>query len=376
MRDDHIRDLLRTLEDDRAPDPAFADELHATLAGMSHRGSRRWRLVLLAAAAVLALAGGAALGSGLIDPPVTAKATPTPFASVAPSATETPSPAASVAVPSQSTSPSAAPETPGPTPTPDQATALGLPPGLLPAGSVVRATADGIRIREAPSTNAAIVATAAAGDAIYIEAAISAGPVSADGYDWYQVAYAGGADIWPWQDVVPDEATMYATGWMASGSATERFVRLPEVACPTEPITLSVLAFELTDWERLVCLGDSPITIEGTYGCDRCGGVTPGAEPAWLADQLIGHVPIAGRFMYYPFVRVAIPPDTPVPQDRDIVRATLHVNDPAAETCTYTPDPQGTTPTLDYDPIAIEVYCRERLVLESFEVIGTDDFGQ
>lgn len=376
MRDDQIRDLLRTLEDDRVPDPGFAEELHATLAGMSRRRARRWPLVLLAAAAVLALAGGAALGSGLIDPPVTADATPTPSISIEPSATATPSPGASVDAPSPSTSPSVAPETTGPTPTPDQATALGLPPGLLPAGSVVRATADGIRIREAPSTNSAIVATAAAGDAIYVEAAISAGPVSADGYDWYQVAYAGGADIWPWQDVVPDEATMYATGWMAAGSATERFVRLPDVACPTEPITLSVLAFELTDWERLVCLAAEPFTIEGTYGCDGCGGVTPGAEPTWLADALIGHPPIAGRFMYYPFVRVAIPPDVQAPQDRDIVRATLHLDDPAAETCTYTPDPQGTTPTLDYDPLAVQIYCRERLVLESFEVIGTDDFGQ
>ena len=79
--------------------------------------------------------------------------------------------------------------------------------------------------------------------------------------------------------------------------------------------------------------------------------------------------------MYYPYVQIAIPPDGPVPENRDIIRATLHVDDPAATTCTYTPDPAGTSPTLDYDPIAVQVYCRERLVLESFEVLGTDDFG-
>ena len=272
--------------------------------------------------------------------------------------------------------PSASPSAPAPTPGPsaDQASALGVPPGLLPPGSVVVTTGDGVRIREEPSTSGEIVATMAAGDAVYIDATISAGPVSADGYEWYQVVYAGGADIWPWQDVVPDEATMHAAGWMAAGSATERFVRLADVVCPTEPITLSVLAFELTDWGRLVCLRGSSFTVEGTYGCNGCGGVTPGAQPAWLADALIGHVPIAGRFMYYPFVRVAIPPDLQAPQDRDIVRATLHVDDPAADTCTYTPDAQGTSPTLDYDPLAVQIYCRERLVLDSFEVIGHDDF--
>jgi hypothetical protein len=263
-----------------------------------------------------------------------------------------------------------------PSPSAGQATALGLPADVLPAGSVVRATADGIRLREAPSTSAAIVATMGAGDAVLIQAAINAGPVSIDGYDWYEVAYAGGADIWPFQDAIPSAATEYATGWMAAGSATERFVRLPEVTCPTETVTLSVLAFELTDWERLVCLSGASFTIEGTYGCDGCGGVTPGAQPAWLADALIAHVPVAGRYRSYPFVRIAIPPDVQVPEDRDIIRATLHVDDPAAETCTYRPDPQGTTPTLDYDPIAVRIYCRERLVLESFEVIGTDDFGQ
>lgn len=308
------------------------------------------------------------------DPDAIAGSTdvPSPPTSLAASASPT-RPAATGAEPTPE--PSASPEasTPMPSPSVDQATALGLPPGLLPAGSVVLATADGIRIRESPSTRAGIVATASAGDAVYIESAISAGPVSADGYDWYQVAYAGGADIWPWQDVIPREATMHATGWMAAGSATERFVRLPEVMCPSEPISLSILASELTDWERLVCLRDSPFTIEGTYGCDGCGGVTPGAEPVWLADALIGHVPIGGAFMYYPFVHVASQPGTPVPQDRDIVRATLHVDDPAAVTCTYTPDPQGTTPTLTYDPIAVQTYCRERLVLESFEVIGHED---
>ncbi len=379
MRDDQITDLLRTLEEDRVPDPAFTEHLHATLTGVSHRRGQRWPLVLLAAAGILALAGGAAIGSGLVDLPTTAEATPTPSASTTPTpsasttASATPRPTASTAAPSPTASNSADPQTP--VPTADQATALGVPPGLLPAGSVVVTTGDGIRIREEPSTSAQIVATMAAGDAVYVEATINAGPVSADGYDWYRVAYAGGEDIWPWQDVIPPEATTYVTGWMAAGSATERFVKLADVVCPSEPIRLSVLAFELTYWGRLVCLRDTPITIEGTFGCDGCGGATPGASPTWLAD-LTQHAPIAGRYRYYPFVRVAVPPDLTAPADRDIVRATLHVDDPAAAGCSYTPDPGSSPPPLLVDAAAVEILCREQLVLESFEVIGTDDFGQ
>jgi hypothetical protein len=40
------------------------------------------------------------------------------------------------------------------------------------------------------------------------------------------------------------------------------------------------------------------------------------------------------------------------------------------------PEPDDTGALLELDPIAIQFYCRERLVLDSFEVLGTDDFGR
>jgi hypothetical protein len=377
MRDDQIRDLLRTLEDDRVPDPAFADDLHATLAGMSHRRARRWPLVLLAAAAVLALAGGAALGSGLIDPPVTAEATPTPSRPVEASATATPSPTPSVAAASPTASPSADPQTPAPTRTPDQATALGVPPGLLPPGAVVVTTGEGVRIREEPTTSAEIVATMSAGDSAYVQDVIRAGPFEADGYEWYPIAYAGGEDVWPWQDVAPDGLV---SGWVAAGDDTRRFVDLAEVTCPTEPPTLEVLALELTDWARLVCLSGTTVTLEAADFCRQegfggCGGTTPGAQPVWLAD-VTQHAPMVppGNFGY-PFVRVAIPPELlpaydDLPLGR-VLRITLHVDDPVADTCALSAEPDEAGRTAD--PEAVRVYCRERMVLESFEDIGEND---
>lgn len=324
-------------------------------------------LALLAVVAgILAACGFGGDGVATNPSPSATLVGPTPLPS-SPTATApeptfspAPSPTAGTASPPATVSPWATPPT------------VALPDGLLPAGSVITMTGDGVRIRDEPSLNAEIIGTTMAGDAAYVEDSILAGPVRADGYEWYQVAYAGGDDVWPWQDLAPDG---YVTGWVAAGSDTERFVDLAGVSCPTDDVTLRMLALELTPWERLVCLHAAPFVVEGTYGCDGCGGVTPGASPTWLAD-VTQHAPIAGQYRYYPFIRVAVPPGTETPQDRDIVRATLHVDDPAANTCTFTPDPQGTTPTLDYDSEAVHIFCRERLVLGAFEVIGTDDFGR
>lgn len=285
------------------------------------------------------------------EPAVGASGEPSPPATASASATELP--ASASGEPTAVPSPTSLPPTGTPVPSGDQAAEVGLPPGLLPPGSVVIATGDGLRIRAEPTTGAGVLATVAAGDALYVLDSTAAGPVTAQGYDWYQVEYADGADVWPWQDVSP--AT--ARGWVAAGSATERFVRLAPIACPSEPVTLEMLAFDITPWGRLVCFGGGSIEVQGTYGCDGCA-----------------HPPIAGQYRYYPYVVVALAPDMTPPDDRDIIRANLSVDDPAATSCTHVPYP-GEQPVPSPEPAAVEVYCRERLVLESFEVVGYDDFG-
>lgn len=320
------------------------------------------RAVLLVPVLVVMLTA-CAVGDGDIAADLSPSATPadpTPLPSSPPASESEPTPSATAATAS-----------PTPTVAPSATPGVALPDGLLPAGSVITVTGDGVRIRDEPSLDAEITGTMNAGDAAYVEDSIYPGPVLVDGYAWYRVHYVGGDDVWPWQDLAPDN---YVRGWVAAGSDTERFVELAEVSCPTEDVTLRMLAFELTAWERLVCLHAAPFVVEGTYGCDGCGGVTPGASPTWLAD-VTQHAPIAGQYRYYPYIGVAVPPGTETPENRDIVRATLRVDDPAADTCTFTPDPEGTVPTLDIDPDAVRIFCREQLVLDAFEVIGTDDFG-
>jgi hypothetical protein len=217
-----------------------------------------------------------------------------------------------------------------------------------------------------------VIGTMMAGDAAYIENAIDAGPVSADGYDWYRVAYAGGSDVWPFQDVFPGG---YLAGWMAAGDDTQAFAALAEVTCPTSEIDLNTLANVLTAWERLVCIGHEPVTVQGRFGCDGCGGETAGASPAWLADLTQSEI-IAAKGNFYPAVGLAIPPDSSVPDAGDVVRATLHLDDAASATCEYAPPTDGDTPPLTFDPVAVKLFCREHLVLDSFEVIGHDDFPE
>ena len=173
MHDDQIRSLLRTLEIDREPDPAFADALFGRLtAARQPRSPLRW--ILVAAATIAVLLAGIALGSRLIPPPVTVDASPTMTASPVPSGTEEPS-----------------------------ATAFGSPsPGVGTLdGRVIAAAADGLRLRSDASASAEEVAQVNAGQRM----GVVAGPVTAEGMDWYQVRIGPGD----------------TTGWVAAGPEEE-----------------------------------------------------------------------------------------------------------------------------------------------------------
>lgn len=316
------------------------------------RAQRPWALIvgvalvaLLSAVIIVALLLGGPGGD--ISP------TATQSASELPSATATAT-AAATATGSEAAVPSA-PE---------------LPDGLLPAGAVITVSSEVLRIRAKPSLDGKIVNTMKQGDAAYIENAIDAGPVMADGFAWYQVAYAGGRDVWPFQDVFPGG---YVTGWMAAGDDTQPYAVLADVSCPSGEIDLEVLANHMTPWERLVCIASNTITIQGRYGCDGCGGVTPGASPTWLAD-LSQAPPVAVRGNFYPAVNVAVPPDSTTPDNGDVIRATLHADDPAAASCTFDPPADTADAAFEWNATAVQMFCRERLVLESFEVTGHDKF--
>nr|MBA2265647.1 SH3 domain-containing protein [Chloroflexota bacterium] len=182
MHDDQLRSLLRSLEDDREPDPAFADALFNRLAFVAgDERPPRTPFVLLAAALLLAaLAAGAALGSGLIRLPLTVDATTSP----SPSASDV-----AVASPSGSVMP-------GPSEASVEPSATVAP---VVSGSVLFAAADGLRLRSDPSGAAEILATLRSGQLM----GVVSGPTSDDDMDWYEVRIGPG-DTQGWVAAGPD----------------------------------------------------------------------------------------------------------------------------------------------------------------------------
>ena len=128
----------------------------------------------------------------------------------------------------------------------------------------------------------------------------------------------------------------------------------------------------MTEWERLACFGNRSVTVDGTFGCNGCGGTAAGTfEPEWLAYPLAGFVTTAwkvGGQMGGSHLTFRIPPDSgiPYPTDGSILRLEGHFNDPAASTCVMT------HPTSEISPQGAELTCREQFVLDGYEIIGTD----
>jgi Tol biopolymer transport system component len=213
MLDDQIRGLLRSLEDDREPDPAFADALFDRLALVA-RDERRSHvpMILLAAALLIAVAASIAVGSGLVRLPLVVDADASPLPSSSAVAVTSPSPTASLP---SSPEPSAEPSV-----TPD--------PAFL-AGRTLFAEADGLRLRSEASSDADVVATLRRGQLM----GATGNQLAAEGMEWYEVAIGPG-DL---------------SGWVASGTDAS--------------------------WLRLVEDGAVAFTCDGCGSAAAVVGVTP-----------------------------------------------------------------------------------------------------
>ena len=183
MHDDQIHDLLRTIEADGEPDPAFANALFDRLNRAERAESQRRTPVLLLVAALLltTLVAGLALGSGLVRLPFVVEASPSAspsdVAQASPTQAQQPTTGPSIA-------PSAAPST---EPNPD----------AIASRDVLFAEADGIRLRADPSDDAELVSTLRRGQLMGATGAST----SSDGMTWYEVRIGPGT----------------TTGWVAAG---------------------------------------------------------------------------------------------------------------------------------------------------------------
>ena len=283
--------------------------------------------------------------------------------SASPSASVAESVAPSVSAPA---SPSADPAASAPPPV------VAAPEGLIPPGSAVRVLVDGLRMREAPSTTATLVADLAVGRLLevgYSRNLGDFGPIQAEGFAWYPVIAIPDATELPPLSSGPILLGPVAFGWVAAGDPAEAYIALVDPRCPARPVNLATIEAMLP-WERLACFGTEVMTLEGTFGCGVCSGIFPGTfEPPWLAFPFSGAaLSLDPNARIGPFAMRFAPGGPEQPPHGRILRVTGHFDDPNAAGCAVAPG----EPPVPLDATVAELFCREQFVVETLEEIGID----
>lgn len=352
-----------------------------------------YRAVFVAAVALAAIVAGAGLGlalTGLRDAtPASsfeASASTSPDASVAeasPSLSATVVPSATPTLPQPSiVSPSPSPSTATTSPTPTPGPVVDAPEAILPPNSLVEVTAGSIEIRQLASVgvHSPLLATVPRGEVLHIrdwntpESLLMSPMRTEQGLVWYRVDYVPGVRDWPTDARRADRIRGFAAIEAVSG---QRFVELLAPRCPDAFDTTTLTA--ITPWERLTCIGDRQITLEGTYGCGACEPFRRNltATPEWFVSQLapvpdlLSPVGQVGELGVTP-IQLAWGADAR-PSDKDhgsILRVTGQFNDPRSTDCAFE---LGFPQTFRLDELAAEWYCREIFVVRASEAIGRDD---
>jgi hypothetical protein len=186
------------------------------------------------------------------------------------------------------------------------------------------------------------VGTLAAGTSVIIRA----GPRDLGGKTWYVLTWSPAADT-------------FQDGWFRVDDVA--VLSLVEGPCPGT--AGEVLA--MSGWDRLRCIGDDTVTVEGTVS--HCQGGVVFAEPAWLAyacwavsDETFS-------------LAIHADPASGITFPDELVRARLtgHFDDPAATTCAYVGESDPATSPSAPEQVFL---CREAFVvdeMEILEVLGT-----
>jgi hypothetical protein len=365
MRDDQLSALLRQADEPAYPDAAFADRLFEQLSRQAG-GSRRSHTALLLVAAVLTgvLVMGAVFAGGFVKVPwLSADTSPAP--TVQPTA-------------SQDASASAAPSASPASPTSQPSFASAPPTAGIVIDGLVRSTVNSLRVRAKPTTAGRALGTIDKGQLGFVVA----GPVSADGYDWYQLSALGlppNAGCEPPVQTNPFRCPDWL-GWVAAGEPGGKpWLKAATLSCPTSPMNLGTLVEAgpqgpPTALERLACYGSTPIRFrawwpeippEAGLG-GTCGAVPP--NPTWLICQNIndnGLVIAESAGFEGIGLKVSIDPASGVtmPARGQWVEVVVHLDDPAARDCT--PFKGG-----DQDPVRVVLTCRSELVADSVNPVA------
>jgi hypothetical protein len=239
----------------------------------------RHRLPALVIVLVAVLTG---LGAGLL----LGDRTPT---ALAPSDEPTPSGPAT-ADPSETAIPASEPGSPSPTAeassqAPVEVTPTAVPAPTLALDTIAVTLVDDLTVRQEPSASATALGTLGpAGEAVFVVA----GPVEANGHQWYQLASMR----------EPDDSCVEAPGllepplrcygwfgWMAgTGSEGDAWLGPRPDRCPAAPVDAGDFA-RLNELERLACFGNAELTLRAFNPPPLptgCGVIPWHTQPRWL----------------------------------------------------------------------------------------------
>ena len=195
---------------------------------------------------------------------------------------------------------------------------------------------DRLRVRSAPGVGAT---------SVKLEPLLSkerllfviAGPVAADGYDWYQIlAFEG---------IAP-------TGWVAAAARDGTpWLRPAKLSCPTPPLNAAAV-LGLSSFGGLVCFGERTIELTGQVDCRLADVDRTIAGPTWMRSNRICELDLGGQTMEFfdgGIEGLGLPTHGPA-------TVTGHFDDPEALACTSAVEPPAP------DPDSIVANCRAMFV--------------
>ena len=270
----------------------------------------------------------------------------------------------------------APPATPAPTDNPDPCvrrpyTGPWTIDPLMP-GSAVRVAVAELNLRAGPCAAAQRVEVLKKGDILVVFGPY--GPFKANGFPWYEVQKAKVAADGSLVPLPASPVTIgpdVVGGWIAANDGTVPYVTPVAARCPTTINLKNVRG--MLDAERLACFSE-PIVLTGTFGCGGCGGTGgPQSDPIWLAETFqFDHLWVHWFKDEHP-ISIQFKPSGPKkPPEGKIIRVTVHVDDPAAQKCTFY---YGLEEPAFVEPKELGIaWCRERFVVDSYEIMGTDPY--
>ena len=219
--------------------------------------------------------------------------------------------------------------TPATAPSPQPATQIAV-------DTAVQTVSDRLRVRSAPGVGAAsakLEPLLPTRTLLFVVA----GPIAADGYEWYHVM--------PFDGIAP-------TGWVAAAARDGTPWLAPaQLACPEPPLDgPAVLA--LSSYGGLVCYGDREIQLIGDITCEFADVDRSMGGPDWLGYDRYCQFDLGGQAMEFfdgGIEGLGLP-------SRFRAVVTGHYDDPQALACTW--GIEGPAP----DPASVVVNCRAMFV--------------